>query len=66
MLKRSKGLKSRYIDQSKFNISLFKGELMDKAKIMIPKMFKCIQKAKRIYKKAIKELSNEPTIRDYK
>ncbi|MHA1104158.1 MAG: 4Fe-4S dicluster domain-containing protein [Promethearchaeota archaeon] len=59
MLKRSKGLKSRYIDQSKFNISLFKGELEDKAKIIIPKMFNSIQKAKSIYKKEIKELPDE-------
>ena len=59
MLKKSKGLKSRYIDQSKFNISLFTAELGEKAKIIIPKMFKGILKAKNIYKKEMKELSDE-------
>jgi epoxyqueuosine reductase QueG len=54
LLKKSKGLKTKYIDQTKFDISLFKGNLTEKAIDIIPKMFKGIQKARSDYKKEIK------------
>ncbi|MHA1884085.1 MAG: 4Fe-4S dicluster domain-containing protein [Promethearchaeota archaeon] len=54
MLKKSKGLKTKYIDQTKFDISLFNVEQASK---IIPKMFKGIQKARSDYKK---EIENPP------
>ncbi|MHA2400605.1 MAG: 4Fe-4S dicluster domain-containing protein [Promethearchaeota archaeon] len=56
MLKKSKGLKTKYIDQSKFDISLFD---KDKALEIIPKMFKGIQKARHDYKKEIENPSQD-------
>ena len=58
LLKKSKGLRTNYIDQTKFDISLFKGDLAEKTSKIIPKMFIGIQKAKRDYKK---EMKNPPT-----
>ncbi|MHA2121245.1 MAG: hypothetical protein ACW990_08580, partial [Promethearchaeota archaeon] len=57
MLKKSKGLKTKYIDQTKFDISLFSGSLTEKASAIIPKMFKGIQKARSDYKR---EMRNPP------
>ncbi|MHA2180410.1 MAG: 4Fe-4S dicluster domain-containing protein [Promethearchaeota archaeon] len=57
-IKKSKGLEANYIDQTKFDISLFKDDLAKKAAKIIPKMFIGIQKAKRDYKE---ELENPPT-----
>ncbi|MHA1986203.1 MAG: 4Fe-4S dicluster domain-containing protein [Promethearchaeota archaeon] len=54
MVKKSKGLKSNYIDQTKFDISSFKGDLAKKASNIIPKMFKGIQKARRDFKEEMK------------
>ncbi|KKN53922.1 hypothetical protein LCGC14_0597440 [marine sediment metagenome] len=54
MIKKSKGLKANFIDQTKFDISSFKGDLAEKASKIIPKMFMGIQKARRDYKKEIK------------
>jgi epoxyqueuosine reductase QueG len=53
LLKKSKGLKTKYIDQTKFDISSFKGVLAEKASKIIPKMFMSIQKARKDYKKEI-------------
>ncbi len=59
MIKKSKGLKANYIDQTKFDISSFKGDLAEKASKIIPKMFKGIQKARRDYKREIKSPPTE-------
>jgi len=56
VLKKSKGLKTKYIDQTKFNISLFNVEQASK---IIPKMFKGIQKARSDYKKEIENSSQK-------
>ena len=58
LIKKSKGLKANYIDQTKFDISSFKGDLAEKASKIIPKMFMGIQKARRDYKE---EMKNPPT-----
>ncbi|GAG30694.1 unnamed protein product, partial [marine sediment metagenome] len=58
LLKKSNGLRSNYIDQTKFDISSFKDDLAKKAAKIIPKMFMGIQKARRDYKE---ELKNPPT-----
>ncbi len=58
LIKKSKGLKTNYIDQTKFDITSFKGALAEKASKIIPKMFKGIQKARRIFKI---ERKNPPT-----
>ena len=54
LIKKSKGLKANYIDQTKFDISSFKGDLAEKASKIIPKMFMGIQKARRDYKGEMK------------
>ena len=59
LFKKSRGLKANFIDQSKFDISLFKGILAEKASKIIPKIFMGIQKAKRDYKKEIKNPPQE-------
>ena len=58
LIKKSKGLKANYIDQTKFDISSFKGDLAEKASKIIPKMFMGIQKARKDYEREIK---NPPT-----
>ncbi|MFW9878134.1 MAG: 4Fe-4S dicluster domain-containing protein [Candidatus Thorarchaeota archaeon] len=59
MIKRTKGLKAKFIDNAKFNISSFQGYLAEDASKIIPKMFKEIQKARRDYKEEIKALPQE-------
>jgi len=59
LIKKSKGLKANYIDQTKFDISSFKGDLAEKASKIIPKMLMGIQKARRDYKEEIKSLPTE-------
>lgn len=59
LLKKSKGLKANYIDLNKFDISLFKGVLAEKASKIIPKMFAGIQKARRDYKEELKSPLSE-------
>jgi len=51
LIKKSKGLKANYIDQTKFDISSFEGVLAEEASKIIPKMFMGIQKARRDYKR---------------
>ena len=58
MIKKSSGLKANFIDQTKFDISSFKGDLAEKASKIIPKMFMGIQKARKDYKE---EMKNPPT-----
>jgi epoxyqueuosine reductase QueG len=59
VIKKSKGLKTKYIDNTKFKISAFQEQLAEDASKIIPKMFKGIQKARRDYKEEIKELPQE-------
>lgn len=59
MIKKSKGLKTKFIDNTKFKIESFQGELAEDASKIIPKMFKGIQKARRDYKEEIKDLPQE-------
>ncbi len=59
VIKKSKGLKANFIDQTKFDISSFKGDLAEKASKIIPQMFMGIQKARRDYKREIKSLPTE-------
>ncbi len=54
LLKKSKGLIANIIELNKFDISLFSGPLADKAKSIIPQIFKSVKKAKLDYKKEIK------------
>jgi len=56
LLKKSKGLNSRFIELNKFDIREFKGLLSDKAKIVVPKLFKTVQRAKTDYKREMKNL----------
>ncbi|RXG63676.1 hypothetical protein ES695_16145 [Candidatus Atribacteria bacterium 1244-E10-H5-B2] len=56
LLKKSKGLNSRLIELNKFDIREFKGSLSDKAKIVVPKLFKTVQRAKTDYKREMKNL----------
>jgi ferredoxin len=56
-MKKSKGLKSRLIEMNKFDIAKFDKSLAKQASIVIPKVFKSIQKAKIGYKK---EIQNPP------
>ncbi|MHA2270100.1 MAG: 4Fe-4S dicluster domain-containing protein [Promethearchaeota archaeon] len=58
MLKKSRGLGSNYIDQTKFDMSSFQGVLAKNASKIIPKMFKGIQKARKDYKR---EMESPPT-----
>ncbi len=59
MIKKSKGLKAKFIDNTKFKISSFQEHLAEDASKIIPKMFKGIQKARRDYKNEIKDLPQE-------
>ncbi|MHA2008123.1 MAG: 4Fe-4S dicluster domain-containing protein [Promethearchaeota archaeon] len=59
MLKKSKGLKAKFIDMTKFDISSFEEYLAKDASKIIPKMFKGIQKARRDYKNEINDLPKE-------
>ncbi|MBY8989897.1 MAG: 4Fe-4S dicluster domain-containing protein [Candidatus Lokiarchaeota archaeon] len=59
MIKKSKGLKTKFIDNTKFKISAFKDDLAKRSMKIIPKMFKGIQKARRDYKEEIKDLPQE-------
>jgi len=59
LIKRSKGLKTKFIDNTKFKIVSFQGNLAEDASKIIPKMFKGIQKARRNYKEEIKDLPQE-------
>jgi len=58
MLKKSIGLKANVIEMTKFDISLYNGPLAEKAKKIIPKIFKSVQKARLDYKK---EINDPPT-----
>ena len=59
LIKKSKGLKTKFIDNTKFKIAAFQGELAKDASTIIPKMFKGIQKARGDYKQEIKDLPKE-------
>ena len=59
LIKKSKGLKTKFIDNTKFKISAFKDDLAKRSMTIIPKMFKGIQKARRDYKEEIKDLPQE-------
>lgn len=59
MLKKSKGLKTKFIDNTKFDISLFQGELIKEVLKVIPKMFKGVQKARSDYRKEANEPSHQ-------
>ncbi|MFX0139521.1 MAG: hypothetical protein ACFFDN_38120 [Candidatus Hodarchaeota archaeon] len=59
MLKKSTGLKANVIQMDKFDISLYRDSLAEKAKAIIPKIFKSVQKARLDYKKEIKIPPNE-------
>ncbi|MCK4780898.1 MAG: hypothetical protein KAT57_11940, partial [Candidatus Lokiarchaeota archaeon] len=54
MLKISKGLRSKIIELDKFDISLFDEDLAEKAKMIIPKIFKSVKKSRRDYKNEMK------------
>ena len=54
LLKISKGLRSKIIELDKFDISLFEEDLAEKAKMIIPKIFKSVKKSRRDYKKEMK------------
>ena len=56
MLKKSKGLKSRLIELTKFNIKDIKGPSSEDTKRIIPKVFKTVRKAISTYKKEIEDL----------
>lgn len=59
MIKKSKGLKAKFIDNTKFKISSFQEYLAEDASKIIPKMFDGIKKARRDYKNEIKDLPQE-------
>ncbi len=59
MIKKSKGLKAKFIDNTKFKISSFQEYLAEDASKIIPKMFNGIKKARRDYKNEIKDLPQE-------
>jgi epoxyqueuosine reductase QueG len=54
MLKKSRGLESRFIDQTKFRIDLVKGDLAKEMPKIIAKMFKGMKLVKKIYKEELK------------
>ncbi|MFX0074370.1 MAG: 4Fe-4S dicluster domain-containing protein [Candidatus Hermodarchaeota archaeon] len=56
MLKKSKGLKSRFIDLTKFDIEHIEGSSAEKIKKVIPKVFKTVRKAISEYKKELEDL----------
>ena len=56
MLKKSKGLKSRLIELTKFHIKDMEGSSSEDTKRIIPKVFKTIRKAISTYKKEIEGL----------
>ncbi len=59
LLKKSKGLNSRLIELNKFDMREFKGYLSDKAKIVVTKLFKTVQRAKVDYKREMKNLPDK-------
>ncbi|MFX0082930.1 MAG: 4Fe-4S dicluster domain-containing protein [Candidatus Hodarchaeota archaeon] len=59
MIKKSKGLKAKFIDNTKFKISVFQDELAKDASQIIPKIFKGIQKARKDYREETKDLPQE-------
>ncbi|MBY8980713.1 MAG: hypothetical protein KGD72_09995 [Candidatus Lokiarchaeota archaeon] len=56
MLKKSKGLKSRLIELTKFDIKDMEGSSSEDTKRIIPKVFKTVRKAISTYKKEIEDL----------
>jgi len=56
LLKKSKGLKSRLIELTKFDIKDIEGPSSEDTKKIIPKVFKTVRKAISTYKKEIKDL----------
>ena len=54
LLKKSTGLKAKIIENGKFNIRLFKGQLMDPFLKIMPKIGKGLQTAKKGYKRELK------------
>ena len=56
LLKKSKGLKSRLIELTKFDIKDMEGSYSENTMRIIPKVFKTIRKAISIYKKEIEDL----------
>jgi epoxyqueuosine reductase len=56
MLKKSKGLKSRLIELTKFDIKDIEGPLSEDVKRVIPKIFKTVRKAISTYSKEIENL----------
>jgi len=56
LLKKSKGLKSRLIELTKFDIKDIEGPSSEDAKRIIPKVFKTVRKAISTYKKEIEDL----------
>jgi len=56
MLKKSKGLKSRLIELTKFDIKDLEGPSSENVRRIIPKVFNTIRKAISTYKKEIKDL----------
>jgi Pyruvate/2-oxoacid:ferredoxin oxidoreductase delta subunit len=59
LIKKSKGLKTKFIDNAKFDISSFQGDLAEKALKIIPKMFQGIQKARKDYRQETKNPPKE-------
>lgn len=59
MIKKSKGLKTKFIDNTKFKISSFQEYSGKDASKIIPKMFKGIKKARKDYKDEINDLPQE-------
>ncbi len=55
-MKKSTGLKAKVIEYSKFNASLFKGELKQSFLKILPKIGKSLQKATRDYRKELRRL----------
>lgn len=53
MIKKTRGLGARLIEQNKFRIDSLKGELAKKIPLIISKMFKGIKLVKRIYKQEL-------------
>lgn len=54
---KSKGLNAKLIEMTKFDITFFRGPLEIQAKLIIPRIFKSLQKTKMLYKK---EVNNPP------
>ena len=56
LLKKSTGLKAKIIENGKFNIRLFKGQLMDPFLKIMPKIGKGLQTAKKVIKENLRIL----------